>query len=61
MTRAQKLYDLATQLFGSRQAAYVWLTAKKVGLGHKTPIDVMRTEVGCSAVEKLLKQRFDEA
>jgi hypothetical protein len=35
MTRAQKLYDLATQLFGSRQAAYVWLTAKKVGLGHK--------------------------
>lgn len=58
--RAQNLYDRATRLFGSRQAAVGWLTSKKVGLGHKTPVDVMQATIGCDLVEKLLGERFEK-
>jgi ssDNA-binding Zn-finger/Zn-ribbon topoisomerase 1 len=57
--RAQGIYDRATQLFGSRKTALNWLTSIKVGLGHKSPVDVMRTTKGCDLVEKLLNERFD--
>ena len=60
LVRAQELYDRATGFFGSRALAINWLNAKKVGLGGRSPLEVMRTQDGCDCVESLLMQRFDE-
>jgi len=61
LTRAQGIYDRATQLFGDRHAAATWLKSPKVGLGHKRPVDVIQTAEGCNLVEKLLEERFEQA
>lgn len=61
LTRAQAIYDRATQLFGDRHAAATWLKSPKVGLGHDRPVDVIQTAEGCNLVEKLLEERFEQA
>ena len=45
---------LATQVFGSHDPAYKWLTSPASGLNQCKPIELMKTESGSLAVMTLL-------
>ena len=46
----------ATEVFGSLDAAEVWLTSPALGLDQRKPIDMLATAVGIEAVERYLTQ-----
>ena len=48
------VYHLATQVFGSHDPAYKWLTSPAMGLNQCKPIDLVKTESGILAVMTLL-------
>lgn len=55
LLRVARLFAQALELFeGDRDAATGWLTAAQSALGHVTPLDLARTEVGSREVEQLI-------
>lgn len=55
LLRASRLFAQALQLFeGDRDAATGWLTTAQSALGHTTPLELARTEVGAREVERLI-------
>jgi putative toxin-antitoxin system antitoxin component (TIGR02293 family) len=52
--RFARLFALAEQVLEDKDAAREWLHDEQVGLGGRTPIDMMRTEAGAREVESLL-------
>ena len=55
LLRAARLFAQALELFeGDRDAALGWLRAAQSALGHATPLDLARTEVGSREVERLI-------
>ncbi|MDB5936351.1 MAG: hypothetical protein JWQ01_3695 [Massilia sp.] len=57
--RVAALIARTIELFRNEGVATAWLKAPKVGLGGATPLDAMKTLVGCGAVERLLEERFN--
>jgi len=54
--RWAQLTELATRECGSTAQASRWMSTAKVALRGKTPLEAMKTEEGCDAVEALLRQ-----
>jgi len=55
LLRASRLFAQALELFeGDRAAAVGWLMAAQSALGHATPLDLARTDVGSREVERLI-------
>ncbi len=52
--RFARLFALAESVLEDRDAAREWLQEEQVGLGGRTPLDMMRTEAGAREVESLL-------
>lgn len=52
--RFARLFALAEQVLEDKVAAREWLHDGQIGLGGRTPIDMMRTEAGAREVESLL-------
>lgn len=52
--RFARLFALAEQVLEDGDAAREWLHEEQVGLGGRTPVEMMRTEAGAREVESLL-------
>ncbi len=52
--RIARLFKLAAEVLESDQAANEWLHQPQMALGERTPLELMRTEVGTKEVEELL-------
>lgn len=52
--RYARIFALAEQVLEDRDAAREWLHDKQIGLGGRSPIELMRTEAGAREVESLL-------
>ena len=48
--------ELAILECGGQEQASRWMLTPKIALGHRTPLEAMKTEEGCQAVEKLLRE-----
>ncbi len=56
IARWAAITDLAIKECGGQEQASRWLQAPKIALGRRTPLEAMKTEEGCQAVEKLLRE-----
>lgn len=54
--RWAQLTEIATRECGSAAQASRWMSTPKVALRGKTPLEAMKSQEGCDAVEVLLKQ-----
>ncbi len=54
--RTSEIIKLASEIFGGKSAAMSWLQRSQPGLGGAVPIDLLDTEPGAHAVQKLLSQ-----
>jgi putative toxin-antitoxin system antitoxin component (TIGR02293 family) len=52
--RLARIFSIAAKVLEDNDAARQWLNRKQVGLGGKTPLDLMQTEAGAKEVEDLL-------
>jgi putative toxin-antitoxin system antitoxin component (TIGR02293 family) len=52
--RFARLFALAEQVLEDKDAAREWMHDEQVGLGGRSPIELMRTEAGAREVESLL-------
>ncbi len=52
--RFSRLIELATDAFGSEEAARDWMKEENYALGNATPLSFARTEPGAELVEQLL-------
>ncbi|MBX9859374.1 MAG: DUF2384 domain-containing protein [Sphingomonas sp.] len=52
--RFAAVLDLATSIFGGRDAAMAWLRDAKRAFDGTAPLDLLRTDAGARAVEELL-------
>lgn len=52
--RFARLFALAEQVLEDKDAAREWMHEEQVGLGGRSPIELMRTEAGAREVESLL-------
>jgi putative toxin-antitoxin system antitoxin component (TIGR02293 family) len=56
LARVIRLYDRAVQVFGDPAKARHWLSAPKHRYEEKTPLQMMRTDVGGRMVDEMLGQ-----
>jgi putative toxin-antitoxin system antitoxin component (TIGR02293 family) len=56
LARVIRLYELGVRVFGDRDKARRWLTKPKIRFEERTPLAMMRTELGGRAVEEMLIQ-----
>jgi putative toxin-antitoxin system antitoxin component (TIGR02293 family) len=56
LARVARLYDLGVQVFGNPEKARRWLSKPKRQFDERTPLTMMRTEVGGRGVEEMLIQ-----
>ena len=54
--RLAKITELAYKTFGNKDKAFRWLRQTNERLNGRTPLDVLRTEVGGELVEQMLYQ-----
>lgn len=52
--RFARLYALAEEVLEGGEQAREWLRSPQLGLNHRIPLDLMRTEAGAREVESLL-------
>jgi len=52
--RFARIFALAENVLEDKDAAREWLHDKQIGLGARSPIELMRTEAGAREVESLL-------
>ena len=52
--RIARIFELAREVFEDDAAAREWLREPQMGLGDRTPLDLIRTEIGFREVEDLL-------
>jgi putative toxin-antitoxin system antitoxin component (TIGR02293 family) len=52
--RFARIFTLAEHVLEDRDAAREWLHDAQIGLGGRSPIDLMRTEAGAREIESLL-------
>ena len=56
MARVARLYDLAVKVFGNPEKARHWLSKPKMRFDERSPLAMMRTELGGRQVEEWLIQ-----
>jgi putative toxin-antitoxin system antitoxin component (TIGR02293 family) len=56
LARVARLYELAVKVFGNADKARKWLTRPKFRLDERTPLLMMRSELGGRRVEEMLYQ-----
>lgn len=56
LARVARIYELAVRVFGAPQKARHWLSQPKHRFEEKTPLLMMRTEIGARGVEDMLIQ-----
>jgi putative toxin-antitoxin system antitoxin component (TIGR02293 family) len=56
LARVAQLYALSLKVFGDAEKARRWLTKPKVRFEERTPLSMMRTELGGRSVEEMLVQ-----
>ena len=56
LARFVTLLKLATDIFGSKQAAMAWLGSAKQRFGERKPLDLLKTDAGTRLVEEVLLQ-----
>ena len=56
LARVARLYDLGVKVFGDREKARRWLSKPKHRFEERTPLSMMRTELGGRGVEEMLIQ-----
>jgi putative toxin-antitoxin system antitoxin component (TIGR02293 family) len=56
MARVARLYELAVKVFGNRDKARRWLSKPKQRFQERSPVAMMRTELGGRQVEEMLYQ-----
>ena len=54
--RLVRVYDLTVKVFGDKEKALRWLNREKHRFDERTPIQMLRTEVGGRLVENMLGQ-----
>ena len=54
MNRIASLTRRAIEVFGTEENARVWMTRSNLALGDNAPLDLLDTEVGAQAVERVL-------
>jgi len=56
LARLARIFDQAVAVFGDTEHARHWLTQPKNRFDHRTPINMLRTEIGGRMVEEMLGQ-----
>jgi putative toxin-antitoxin system antitoxin component (TIGR02293 family) len=56
LARVMRLYELGLKVFGDKDKARRWLTKPKMRFDERTPLAMMRTDLGGRAVEEMLIQ-----
>jgi putative toxin-antitoxin system antitoxin component (TIGR02293 family) len=56
LARVARLYDLGVRVFGNPDKARRWLSKPKTRFEERSPLSMMRTEVGGRQVEEMLIQ-----
>ena len=56
LARVARLYDLAVKVFGNSEKAHRWLSRPKMRFDERSPLAMMRTELGGRQVEEMLYQ-----
>jgi putative toxin-antitoxin system antitoxin component (TIGR02293 family) len=56
LARVARLYDLGVRVFGNAEKARHWLSRPKHRFEERTPLSMMRTELGGRSVEEMLYQ-----
>jgi putative toxin-antitoxin system antitoxin component (TIGR02293 family) len=56
LARVARLYDLGVRVFGNPDKARRWLSKPKHRFAERTPLAMMRTELGGRQVEEMLYQ-----
>ena len=54
LIRHVKLFELASEVFESKDMAISWLKRPQYGLGNQVPLELMKSEEGARSVENLL-------
>jgi putative toxin-antitoxin system antitoxin component (TIGR02293 family) len=54
--RLVRVYDLTVKVFGDKEKALRWLNREKHRFDERTPLQMLRTEVGGRLVENMLGQ-----
>jgi putative toxin-antitoxin system antitoxin component (TIGR02293 family) len=52
--RLARVFELAREVLEDDEAAREWIREPQLGLGYRTPLDLIRTEIGFREVEDLL-------
>lgn len=52
--RVARIFTLAEEVLEDKDAANRWLHRPQTGLGERTPLEIMQSEVGAREVEELL-------
>ncbi len=52
--RLARIFSVAVQVLEDEEDARQWLIHEQIGLGGKTPLDLLQTEAGAKEVEDLL-------
>jgi putative toxin-antitoxin system antitoxin component (TIGR02293 family) len=56
LARVIRLYEFGVKVFGNPEKARHWLTKPKIRFQERTPLAMMRTELGGRSVEEMLGQ-----
>lgn len=56
VTRTEPVLARATEVFGNREAARVWLRTPAVALHYQRPAELLSTPAGAESVKRLLIQ-----
>jgi uncharacterized protein (DUF2384 family) len=56
LARWKQITELAARECGGVQQAGRWLETPKIALGRRTPLEAMKSEQGCQAVDLLLRE-----
>ena len=56
LARVARLYDLGVRVFGDPEKARRWLSKPKIRFEERSPLSMMRTELGGRSVEEMLIQ-----
>lgn len=56
LARVARLFQLAVRVFGSAEVAHRWLLLPKIRFDQRSPLSMMRTELGGQLVQEFLFQ-----
>ncbi len=56
LSRVDRIFGLATEVFGSKERAVQWLKRSSRALGNEVPLELLDTDAGSQRVERELRQ-----